>query len=92
MHFSGIASLKGNRSIVEKCHAIYMVPRKMLREENKMLTEREKNVLRTIRQPCRITEPLRYWILKGQILRITGSGSSLRKTTVAFIFPGTWGL
>ena len=42
MHFSGIVSLKGSWSTVGKRHVIYMVSRKMLEKENKMLTEREK--------------------------------------------------
>lgn len=42
MRFFGIVSLKGSRSTVGKRHVIYMVLRKMLEKENKMLTEREK--------------------------------------------------
>ena len=42
MRFFGIVSLKGSRSTVGKYHVIDAMTRKMSREENKVLTEREK--------------------------------------------------
>ena len=92
LRFFSIANLKGSRSTVRKYHVVYAMTRKMSREENKMLTEREKNVLSPMRRPCWITELLRCWISKGRILRITRSGSFLRKTIAVFILPGIWGL